>query len=364
MHTVAGARSSDAKDFFWKLKSDLKAGAVLAGYFGFDFMSLLEEVPVRTMPPFHASEVMVFPSIVRFHVPVSEVRGLYVDAEGLRPLRVSQNISSAEFCSLVESAKGYIRSGEVFQVVLSRRVKIEFSGSLSNAFLRLVRESGAPYLYYLKFGERRIAGASPETLLRVHGRKVETFPIAGTARLTGNPMLDRTLASGLKKNEKEVSEHVMLVDLARNDLGRVCDFGSVKVALFKRIVRFSEVQHMVSKVTGVLRKDADLFGAFGAVFPAGTVCGAPKIRSAEIISELEPDARGPYAGAVGVFEAADKADLAINIRSMHSVRDTAYVQAGAGIVADSVPKLEYLETEYKALTVLRSVGLSGGGVAS
>lgn len=353
---VQGA-SKDAGDFFWKLRDELAGGAFLVGYFGFDFMSLLEEVPIRGLPPFHASEMMVFQDVVRFRVPTSAASLTQACGEELQPLRVTENLSPEEFYSLVESAKRYIQSGDVFQVVLSRRIKIEFEGSLSCAFLQLVRESHAPYLYYLKFGERRIVGASPETLLRVKGRKAETFPIAGTTRCTGDLKEDRTLASDLKKNEKEVSEHVMLVDLARNDLGRVCDFGSIRVTLFKHLVRYPGVQHMVSKVTGILREGSDSFDAFGATFPAGTVCGAPKIRSAEIISELEPDARGPYAGAVGVFEGVNRADFAINIRSVHSVHHTAYVQAGAGIVADSIPEREYLETAYKAFMALKSVGL-------
>ena len=265
------------------------------------------------------------------------------------------SINQEDFCERVEEAKEYIRSGDIFQVVLSKRYKIPFKGSLLRFYCALRRINPSPYMYYLKFGQRQIVGSSPEMLARKIGRKAETFPIAGTRPYTGDSVRNRALAAELLHDEKERAEHVMLVDLGRNDLGKVCEYGSVKVPEFMKVQGYSHVQHIVSRVTGQLKQNASSFDLFKAVFPAGTVSGAPKIRAMEIIEKLEPEQRGPYAGAVGYFSANGSADFAITIRTLCSSDNFCYLQAGAGIVADSVPDREWMETERKTAALFTAM---------
>jgi anthranilate synthase component I len=265
------------------------------------------------------------------------------------------NISQEDFCGHVEEAKEYIRSGDIFQVVLSKRYKIPFKGSLLKFYRALRRINPSPYMYYLKFGQREIVGSSPEMLARKIGRNAETFPIAGTRPFTGDPARNRAFAAELLQDEKERAEHVMLVDLGRNDLGKVCEYGTVKVPEFMKVQGYSHVQHIVSRVTGQLRRNASSFDLFRAVFPAGTVSGAPKVRAMQIIEELEPAPRGPYAGAVGYFSASGSADFAITIRTLCSANGYCYLQAGAGIVADSVPDREWMESERKTAALFTAM---------
>lgn len=269
--------------------------------------------------------------------------------------RPKSNISQEDFCKRVEEAKEYIRSGDIFQVVLSKRYKIPFKGSLLRFYRALRRINPSPYMYYLKFGQRQIVGSSPEMLARKIGRKAETFPIAGTRPFTGDPARNRAFAAELLQDEKERAEHVMLVDLGRNDLGKVCEYGTVKVPEFMKVQGYSHVQHMVSRVTGQLKRNAFSFDLFKAVFPAGTVSGAPKVRAMEIIEKLEPTPRGPYAGAVGYFSANGSADFAITIRTLCSTDGYCYLQAGAGIVADSVPDREWIESERKTAALFTAM---------
>lgn len=265
------------------------------------------------------------------------------------------NLSQEDFCGHVETAKDNIRSGDVFQVVLSKRYKIPFKGSLLRFYRALRRINPSPYMYYLKFGPREIVGSSPEMLARKIGRSAESFPIAGTRPFTGDSARNKALAAELLHDEKERAEHVMLVDLARNDLGRVCEYGTVKVPEFMKVQGYSHVQHIVSRVTGQLRRDANSFDLFRAVFPAGTVSGTPKVRAMEIIDELEPTARGPYAGAVGYFSANGNTDFAITIRTLCAQDGYCYLQAGAGIVADSVPEREWIESERKTAALFTAM---------
>ncbi|HZY47792.1 MAG TPA: anthranilate synthase component I family protein [Candidatus Bathyarchaeia archaeon] len=265
------------------------------------------------------------------------------------------NLSQEDFCEKVERAKDYIESGDVFQVVLSKRYKIPFKGSLLRFYRALRRINPSPYMYYLKFSDREIVGSSPEMLARKIGRRAESFPIAGTRPFTGDASRNKALAAELLHDEKERAEHVMLVDLARNDLGRVCEYGTVKVPEFMKVQGYSHVQHIVSRVTGELGKDASSFDLFKAVFPAGTVSGAPKVRAMEIIEELEPTARGPYAGAVGYFSANGNADFAITIRTLCAQDGFCYLQAGAGIVADSFPDREWIESERKTAALFTAM---------
>lgn len=266
------------------------------------------------------------------------------------------NISKSEFEETVIKAKEYISSGDIFQVVLSKKYEVEFDGLIESFYNRLRKSNPSPYMYMLKMNERIVVGSSPEMLFRVEGTKVETFPIAGTRPVTSDEGINEKLAKELKTDEKELAEHAMLVDLARNDLGQVCRFGTVRVEELMKIHRFSHVQHMVSRVTGELRVGYNCFDVLRSLFPAGTVTGAPKIRAIEIIDELEQEERGPYAGCVGYISFNGCADFAITIRTlMCSSKGRGYIQSGAGIVADSKPENEWYETEHKARALLNAL---------
>jgi anthranilate synthase component 1 len=269
------------------------------------------------------------------------------------------NVTKERFERAVEKAKDYVAAGDIFQVVLSKRYEFQVRGNLI-AFYRALREiNPSPYMYFLKAGDRQIVGSSPEMLVRVDNRVVETFPIAGTRPCRENPAENRRLAKELLADPKERAEHVMLVDLARNDIGRIAKFGSVHVPEFMKVHRYSHVQHIVSQVVGDLKDELKCYDALRAVFPAGTVSGAPKVRAMEIIEELEPTRRGPYAGAVGYFSYNGNADFAITIRTLFADKDKAYIQAGAGIVADSVPEREWFETNHKAEALIKALKKAG-----
>lgn len=278
------------------------------------------------------------------------------------PLRFSKpktNTSKEDYESAVEIAKDYVKQGDIFQVVLSKRYDFKIKGDLTEFYRCLRQINPSPYMYFYKADDRQIVGSSPEMLVRVENRTVETFPIAGT-RSCGVDSIDRRrLARELLHDPKECAEHVMLVDLARNDVGKVAKFGSVRVPEFMQVHPYSHVQHIVSRVVGDLRDDYDCYDALRAVFPAGTVSGAPKVRAMEIVEELEPTCRGPYAGAVGYFSYNGNADFAITIRTLFAKDERAHIQAGAGIVADSVPEREWFETEHKAGALLKSLQVSG-----
>ena len=261
---------------------------------------------------------------------------------------ISVNLDKSKFIKIVDQAKKYIHDGDVFQVVLSRRFNFEANGDYLKVYKILRSMNPSPYLYHMKMNDRTIIGASPEMLLRVTGDVVETFPIAGTRKITDDETQNEQLKQEMLHDEKEIAEHTMLVDLGRNDIGRVCKYGSVHVDELMEVKRFSHVQHMVTHVVGNLDKKYDMFDAFKAVFPAGTVSGAPKVRAMEIIDEQEPHSRGAYAGAVGYFSFNGCCDFAIAIRSIFFDGSKGFVQAGAGIVSDSIPENELKETEHKA----------------
>ncbi len=283
-----------------------------------------------------------------------------MDSECLSFGHPETNITKERYEKAVEKAKDYVNHGDIFQVVLSKRYDFRFEGSLTQFYgaLRVINPS--PYMYFIKFGARQIVGSSPEMLVRVDNRTVETYPIAGTRPVSTSAAENKRLAKDLLADPKECAEHVMLVDLARNDVGRVSKFGSVRVPEFMRVQRYSHVQHIVSRVVGDLRDDCESYDALRAVFPAGTVSGAPKIRAMEIIEEQEPVRRGPYAGAVGYFSFNGNADFAITIRTLFADGDAAHIQVGAGIVADSVPEREWYETEHKAGALLKAIEVCGG----
>jgi anthranilate synthase component 1 len=297
---------------------------------------------------------------------LAEVERLIKQPSNLEALAHNQpkvNVTKKSFEKAVEKAKEYIVSGDIFQVVLSKRYEFRVKGDLI-AFYRSLREiNPSPYMYFLKAGNRQIIGSSPEMLVRVDNRVVETFPIAGTRPCVEKPGENRRLAKELLADPKERAEHVMLVDLARNDVGKIAKFGSVRVPEFMKVHQYSHVQHIVSQVVGDLKENCECYDALRAVFPAGTVSGAPKVRAMEIIEELEPTRRGPYAGAVGYFSYNGNADFAITIRTLFADKGKAYIQVGAGIVADSVPEREWFETDHKAEALMKALKKAGGETA-
>lgn len=268
---------------------------------------------------------------------------------------IKSNMTKEKYMDNVDRAKEYIRAGDIFQVVLSQRFHIETEVSPLHVYRVLRTLNPSPYMYYLKMDEEIIVGTSPEALVKVDGRRVETRPIAGTRPRGMDESTDRALAEELLKDEKERAEHLMLVDLGRNDLGRVSEFGSVKCDSFMEIERYSHVMHIVSGVSGRLSEDKDFFDAFLSCLPAGTVSGAPKLRAMEIIAELEREARGAYAGAIGYLGFTGNMNSCITIRTIIFREGKAYVQAGAGIVWDSEPEKEYEETVNKAKGMLKAI---------
>jgi anthranilate synthase component I len=279
-----------------------------------------------------------------------------------RAVELQSNLTREAFEAAVRQAKEYIAAGDIYQVVLSQRFEAELTADPFTVYRALRHVNPSPYMYFLRIGRLAIVGSSPEMLVRVEGRHAETHPIAGTRPRGRSSEEDLRLAEELKRNEKERAEHVMLVDLGRNDLGRVCEYGSVRVPQFMALERFSHVMHLTSIVEGKLAEDADRLDALVSCFPAGTVSGAPKVRAMEIIAELEPSRRGIYAGAVGYLDFAGNLDFCITIRTIVMVEQRAYLQAGAGIVADSNPTAEYEETRDKARALVRALELAEAGL--
>ena len=276
-------------------------------------------------------------------------------ASSEEPRPVRSNTSQEAFEEAVRVAKEHITAGDVYQVVLSQRFETSVTADPFTVYRALRHVNPSPYMYFIRMGPLSIVGSSPEMLVRVEGRHVVTHPIAGTRPRGRDAAEDDRLAEELKQDEKERAEHVMLVDLGRNDVGRVSEFGSVRVAQFMGLERYSHVMHLVSRVEGRLRDGLDRLDALAACFPAGTVSGAPKIRAMEIISALEPTRRGIYAGAVGYVDFAGNLDCCITIRTITMKDGRAYVQAGAGIVADSHPTAEFNETQAKASALLQAL---------
>lgn len=270
----------------------------------------------------------------------------------------SSNWKKADFLAAVDKIKEYILAGDAYQVVLSQKFKRETSAEPLNIYRALRTTNPSPYMFYVKFGDSTLIGASPEMLVRCYGRKLQYRPIAGTRKRGATETEDWILAEDLKSDMKEISEHVMLVDLGRNDLGRVSEFGSVEVAELMKIEKYSHVQHLVTSLKSRLKDGLDRFDALGACFPAGTVSGAPKVRAMQIIDELEPTRRGVYAGAIGYFDYAENLDTCIAIRTIQLENNTASIQAGAGIVADSVPEKEYEETINKARALVKAIEIA------
>ena len=279
-----------------------------------------------------------------------------------QPIEITSNVARDAFEGMVRTAKECIAAGDVYQVVLSQRFETRFDAEPFMAYRALRHVNPSPYMYFLRMGGRSIVGSSPEMLVRVEGRSMQTHPIAGTRPRGHTEEEDLRLAEELKRSEKERAEHVMLVDLGRNDLGRVATYGTVKVPTYMTLERYSHVMHLVSIVEGRLADEHDRLDALVACFPAGTVSGAPKVRAMEIIAELENRRRGVYAGAVGYLDFAGNLDFCITIRTVVIENGRAYVQAGAGIVADSDPAAEYEETRDKARAVIQALELAQQGL--
>ena len=271
----------------------------------------------------------------------------------------SSNFTKDAFCAAVDKAKKHIYDGDIFQVVLSQRLSIETDADPFDVYRVLRTLNPSPYLYYLHLTDTVIVGSSPELLVRVEGYDVETCPIAGTRPRGKSEAEDAALAADLLADEKELAEHTMLVDLSRNDIGRIAEFGSVVVENPMHIEKYSHVMHIVSNVKGRRKDTFDAFDVLGAVIPAGTLSGAPKMRAMEIINELEPNKRGIYGGSIGYIGFDGNIDMCITIRTMVFHNGKAYLQAGAGIVADSVPDREYEETLNKAKALIKALEKAG-----
>ncbi|MFH1369637.1 MAG: anthranilate synthase component I [Elusimicrobiota bacterium] len=283
-------------------------------------------------------------------------------AKSRRPDEVTSNMTGRDFEKIVVKAKKYIKAGDIIQTVLSQRFSKKLNAEPFDVYRALRLLNPSPYMYFINLDGFSIAGSSPEILVRKEDSTAETRPIAGTKPRGKTEQEETRLVRELLSDKKERAEHIMLVDLGRNDLGRVCRHGSVKVPQLMTIEKYSHVIHIVSSVTGTLKPGVDSYDLFAACFPAGTLSGAPKIRAMEIIDELEPEARGPYGGAVGYFSFSGNMDMAITIRTMIVKDGTAYIQAGAGIVYDSVPSREYQESKNKAAALFAAIDMAEKGI--
>lgn len=337
------------------------------GYVAYDAIRLFEKIPDRKaididVPDMYfliPSEIIVFDhkedtvvvSTMGDGARSAELAGIIRKtdmAEDVFPtkrrIEFCPAMSQEFFCSMVREAQQLIHAGDIFQVVLSQRISAPITSSSLSLYRALRFMNPSPYMYYLNLDTTCLLGSSPETLVKVEQRQVTSSPIAGTRPRGANAQEDAALADDLIQDEKELAEHIMLVDLARNDIGRVSAFGSVRVTELLKVEKYARVMHITSNVTGILQEGCDAFDAFAATFPAGTVSGAPKIRAMEIIDQLEPVRRGIYAGAIGYFSFNGDMDFCIAIRTIVLQNQIAYIQGGAGIVADSVPEREYRET--------------------
>lgn len=341
-------------------------GAV--GVVNYDAIRLVENIPENHTSPQPLMEFGIYDDGIIYDNVDKKLFYFYHNENRFNQFKISSdtfddfkatnivpNMNQEKFSEIVDKAKKYIHDGDIFQVVLSRKFTFDTDGDNLTLYKTLRKLNPSPYMYHLKQDTKTIIGASPEMLVRITNDKVETFPIAGTRKITDNEEKNKQLANELLHDEKELAEHTMLVDLGRNDIGRVCKYGTVHIEELMQIKRFSHVQHIVTHVVGNLAPKNDMFDAFKAVFPAGTVSGAPKVRAMEIIDELEIKARGAYAGAIGYFSFNGCCDFAIAIRSIFINGNKGFVQSGAGIVSDSIAENEFKETEHKASAMLEAL---------
>jgi anthranilate synthase component 1 len=352
-------------------KSDMQEYRYLGGAVGivnYDAIRLVERIPNKHNAPEPLMEFGIYDDGILYDNVHKKLFYFYHDENRFKEFKISEgnfeqfnasevipNMDKEDFSRIVDKAKQFIHDGDVFQVVLSRKFVFDTNGDNLTLYKTLRNLNPSPYMYHLKQNNKEIIGASPEMLVRITNDKVETFPIAGTRKITDDEDKNKKLADELLHDEKELAEHTMLVDLGRNDIGKVCKYGTVHPESLMKIKRFSHVQHIVTHVVGSLSSEKDMFDAFLAVFPAGTVSGAPKVRAMEIIDELENESRGPYAGAVGYFSYNGCCDFAIAIRSIFINGNKGFVQSGAGIVSDSIAENEFKETEHKAGAMLQAL---------
>ena len=365
----------------------------LVGYFGYDYVKYSEpclKLDAHDDGNFKDVDLMLFDKVIAFDNRENKIILIVnvqtVDLEtnyniAVKEIEIMKNIvqngeqakvqkpklksefkplfDGEQYASMVEKAKAYIREGDIFQVVLSNRLEAEMDGSLLKTYEILRNLNPSPYMFYFSSNDIEMAGASPETLVKLDNGKLSTYPLAGTRPRGKNAQEDDELEAGLLEDPKELAEHNMLVDLGRNDLGKISKFGTVKVDKYHQILKFSHVMHIGSTVTGEIRADKTALDAVDAVLPAGTLSGAPKIRAMQIINELENNKRGIYGGAVGYIDLTGNLDTCIAIRLAYKKKGKVYVRSGAGIVADSVPAKEHRECINKAKAVVTALKQSG-----
>lgn len=366
------------------------------GYFAYDYIKYQEpslKLDAKNQDQFKDIDLMLFDKVIAFdnfkqkiiiivNMKTDEVEKNYKNAcdeltkiadlikngkkTEIEPLKLKSDFKPAfsreKFCNMVDKAKNYIYEGDIFQVVLSNRIEAEISGSLFDTYRVLRTTNPSPYMFYFSSEDIEIAGASPETLVKLDDNKLYTFPLAGTRPRGKTDEEDLELEKDLLSDEKELAEHNMLVDLGRNDIGRISEISSVKVEKYLSIERFSHVMHIGSTVTGTLREDLDSLAAIDSILPAGTLSGAPKIRACEIINELEDNKRGIYGGAIGYVDLSGNIDTCISIRIAFARNNKVFIRSGAGIVADSVPDKEFEECLNKAAAVIDALKIADGGI--
>lgn len=364
----------------------------LAGYFAYDFIKYFEpklNLDANDDEKFNDVDLMLFDKVIAFDnvrnkiiimvnvktdnlktnydKAVNEINRIkdliqhgvpYEIKKGRLKSEFRQLFNKEQFCKMVEKAKYYIKEGDIFQVVLSNRFDADYEGDLLNTYRTLRTINPSPYMFYFGSNNLEIAGASPETLVKLENGKLYTFPLAGTRKRGKDFKEDKELEKDLLSDKKELAEHNMLVDLGRNDIGKISDFGSVEVEKYMSIERFSHVMHIGSTVTGKIRADKGQLDAIGSILPAGTLSGAPKIRACEIINELEGNKRGIYGGAIGYLDFTGNLDTCIAIRIAYKKNNKVFVRVGAGIVYDSIPENEYIECENKSKAVMNALKIS------
>ena len=394
-------KSDDPSDYIRQILDDYKSPRIerlpsftggLVGYFAYDYLKYSEpetKVNVEDSEGFFDADLMLFDKVIAFdHVKqkIIVIVNMFLkdEEEGYNSAVASiENLvrlikcgkakeekagelmgdvtalfTKDEYCSMVEKAKGYIREGDIFQIVLSNRLSAPFEGSLLDTYRVLRTVNPSPYMFYFSGTDIEVAGASPETLVKLEDGVLHTFPLAGTRKRGATENEDIELEKELIADEKELAEHNMLVDLGRNDIGKISKFGTVEVEKLREVVRFSHVMHIGSTVKGIIRDDKDALNAIESVLPAGTLSGAPKIRACQLIGELENNKRGIYGGAIGYIDFTGNMDTCIAIRILYKKNGKVFVRSGAGIVADSVPENEYEECLNKAKACLSALNLA------
>lgn len=366
------------------------------GYFAYDYIKYAEpslNLDAENQDQFKDIDLMLFDKVIAFdnfkqkiilisNIKTDDLENNYKKAcddlkeladlikngkkAKIKPLELKSDFnpvfSREKYCDMVLKAKDYIKEGDIFQVVLSNRIEAEISGSLFDTYRVLRTTNPSPYMFYFSSNDIEIAGASPETLVKLTDRQLYTFPLAGTRPRGKTEEEDLQLEKELLADEKELAEHNMLVDLGRNDIGRISEIGSVSVDKYLSVERFSHVMHIGSTVSGTLRSDLDSLVAIDSILPAGTLSGAPKIRACEIINELEDNKRGIYGGAIGYVDLSGNIDTCISIRIAFARNDKVFIRSGAGIVADSVPDKEFDECLNKAAAVINALKIADGGI--